>query len=54
MGFCQWFVIVIYLLDLGVHLAKHGERKESRYNFWSTLIATIIMMAIFKCGGFFD
>ena len=54
MGFCQWFVIVIYLLDLGINLAKHGERKkESRYNFWSALVAIVIMMLIFKYGGFF-
>lgn len=53
MGFCQWAVIVIYLLSLGISLAKHGEVKVKRESFWSDLVSAIIMFLLLKFGGFF-
>jgi hypothetical protein len=36
----------LQVLSLGVVLAKHGEKREERYNFWTTLIATIIIQIL--------
>jgi len=42
------------VLNLGIHLAKHGETTEGRYNFIIQLIATIVMCALFYGAGMFD
>lgn len=36
-----WFLILIGLgvLSLGGIMAKHGEKRNDRYNFWSSLIS---------------
>ena len=41
------------LIDLGFSLAKHGEYKDGKYNFWTSLISFIITLWILNCGGFF-
>ena len=52
-GGAQIFMIVLYAMGLGISAAKHGEPKEDiTYNFWVTLICTIIMIAILAWGGF--
>lgn len=45
--------IVALNLLLGAHL--HGkERKEKTYNFWMTLVASILAVSLLTWGGFFD
>lgn len=42
-----WFLAIVlwYVLGLGIILAKHGtERKNEKYNFWSALFITGIMI----------
>jgi uncharacterized membrane protein len=41
-----WFITLLILAALGVgtHLAKHGERKNERYNFWGMLIGSVIQI----------
>lgn len=51
MGWPQIIVIVLYVFSLGISLAKHGERREN-YNFWTTLIAVLIEVALLYWGGF--
>lgn len=46
-------ILVIEILGLGIHLAKHGEPRNDKYNFWLSLISTainifLIIMAIKK------
>lgn len=46
-------IMVIEILGLGIHLAKHGEPREGKYNFGLCLIVTainifLIIMAIKK------
>ncbi|WP_179123887.1 hypothetical protein [Paraliobacillus ryukyuensis] len=43
-----WFlaVIALYLLSLGIHLAKHGEPRDDKYNFWSTLVGGLIQITL--------
>ena len=39
-----WFLalIVLYLINLGTHLARHNGIKISIYNFWICLFGTVI------------
>lgn len=53
MGTIQMVYLAIMLLNLGIHLAKHGEPRNENYNFWMCLIASVIEYAILKYGGFF-
>lgn len=45
--------LILNLIGLGVELAKHGEYKKDKHNFWVSLIALGIEVAILKWGGFF-
>lgn len=51
---CTIIILTLTVLNLGIHLAKHGEKTESRYNFIVQLIATIVMCALFYGAGMFD
>lgn len=44
-------VIVLYTLNLGVVLAKHGQ--QGKYNFWASLLNFGIIMFCLYMGGFF-
>lgn len=43
-----WFtgLVALAILNLGIALAKHGEPKEEKYSFWTTLIASIISVGV--------
>lgn len=47
-------ILVLQVLDLGYALAKHGEPKTGRYNFFVTLITASIEMWLFYEAGLFD
>lgn len=44
-------VIVLYTLNLGVVLEKHGQ--QGKYNFWMSLLSFGINMFCLYMGGFF-
>lgn len=53
----MWFIVYLFLnaMGLGMNLVKHGEPKDDEYNFWTSLIATIITVSIVVMaikGGF--
>lgn len=53
----MWAIIVLailYCMSLGVHLAKHGEDRTDKYNFWLTLFITILDWWLLYCAGLFD
>lgn len=52
-GFCEIFLTSIYILNLGIALAKHGEYESKRYNFWTSLVGTIIGLVCLYFGGFY-
>lgn len=52
--FCRITFVIWLALSLGVYLAKHGERKEGTYNFWSGFISAVIQMLLLWGGGFFS
>ena len=54
LGAPQIIYLALALLGLGSELAKHGEEKVSKYNFWSRLIAQGIIIWILVAGGFFS
>lgn len=51
-----WAVIYLMLLvlSLGLHLAKHGEPKDGTYSFWSALISVGIQVFILYKAGIFS
>ena len=50
----QIILICLFAMGLGVHIAKHGEDKDSKYNFFIKGLSIIIMSSLLYCGGFFD
>lgn len=52
-GFCQIALTALYLLSLGMHLAKHGEPKTGKYSFWMALVASAIELTLLYFGGFY-
>lgn len=53
LGAPQIIVLVIYIISLGIHMAKHGEPQNTKYNFWVGLFSTAINIALLWWGGFF-
>ena len=42
-------------MELAVSLFKHGEDKgKGKWNFWSSLIATALMLWLYYEAGLFD
>lgn len=54
MGICEIIVTALYMMSLGLYLAKDGEPKEGKYSFWEALISTIIMFVLLWKGGFYS
>lgn len=54
MIFCRILYVGLLLMGLGVALAKHGEYKSGRHNFWVSLIGVAIDLLVLYGGGFFD
>ena len=54
MGVPQIIIIILYAVNLGITLAKHGESTESKYNFIGTFISTALMVGLLIWGGFFS
>lgn len=52
-GWPQIIFAGFMFIDIGIALAKHGEPKEEKYNFFITLIAVLLEFLILKAGGFF-
>lgn len=47
-------ILVIFAINLGITLAKHGEPKDGKYNFWTEIISIFIMLSLLYCAGTFD
>jgi len=50
----QLIIIVLMSLGLGVHMVKHGDEKDSKYNFFWKLLSISITLSILYSGGFFN
>lgn len=49
-------IILLFLLAmyLGINLAKHGEDKTGKYNFWIGLLSVAIYLVLYYYAGVFD
>lgn len=57
MFYFQWLqtiLVVLMILSLGIHIAKHGERRRSNYNAWWQFVDVTIVFALLTLGGFFS
>lgn len=50
----QIVYIVLASMSLGIHLVKHGEDRNKKYDFWGELIGSGIIISILYWGGFFN
>jgi hypothetical protein len=50
----QIIYIVFIGLSLGISLVQHGKTSERKENFWSTLLASALMIGLLYWGGFFN
>lgn len=46
-------IICLLCIEVGASLAKHGEQKDLKYNFWTSLISAIIWLLLIKWAGGF-
>ena len=53
-GFCQIFYSVLLAMNLGMHMAKHGETRTTKYNFGVALLAVAIEATLLYFGGFYS
>lgn len=49
----QIIYLVLTLLGLGITLAKHGEPKKDKHNFYVTFVGSGLIVALLYWGGFF-
>lgn len=54
MTICRIVFLAWLMLGLGCYLAKHGEPKTGKYDFWTALISTILQVLLLWGGGFFN
>lgn len=50
----QITLIILFALSLGITLSKHGQEREDKYNFFTSLISVGIEIGILIWGGFFS
>lgn len=50
-SFILLFLLAMYL---GINLAKHGEDKTGKYNFWICLFSAAIYLVLYYYAGVFD
>lgn len=53
LGAPQIILLAIYVLNIAVAAAHHGEPREDNYNVFISLIAFAIQLALLTWGGFF-
>ncbi|WP_161627586.1 hypothetical protein [Metaclostridioides mangenotii] len=50
----QIILIAIYMLSLGISMARHGEEKKGKESFFTSTIAAAIQIGLLYWGGFFS
>lgn len=51
---CTIILLVLVIANFGFECGKDGQTKESEYSWVSSLIATVITIALFYGAGMFD
>ena len=47
-------ILCLYAMNLGISLIMHGKPKDEKYNFWTTLLATGVSVALLWWAGIFE
>lgn len=47
-------LLILAAMELGIYLAKHGEDKTGKYNFWTGLFSVAIYLVLYYYAGVFD
>ena len=50
----QLVYLAMSLMGMGLAMARHGQPKTGKNNFWSDIFITAIIFYILYSGGFFD
>lgn len=53
-GIPQIIILIMFAMNLGIELAKHGEPREGKHNAVGGLIGVAINLALLWWGGFFE
>ncbi|MEZ2132510.1 MULTISPECIES: hypothetical protein [unclassified Sinorhizobium] len=53
MGWPQLVIIALSAMGVGINMAKHGEPRKGKFNFWIALSVAAIEMGLLYAGGFF-
>ena len=53
MGWPQAILLGLWLIGMGIIVAKHGQPKEGRHNAIAHAVALALWSAILWWGGFF-
>lgn len=49
----QIIMAVLFVMNLTIHLVKHGEPQNKEYNFFTELFSVGLSCALLWWGGFF-
>lgn len=41
-------------MNISIALAKHGQPKNGKWDFWVTLLTSLIIFALYYWAGLFD
>lgn len=53
MGAPQIIMIILQVLGIGIHLARHGEETNDTYNFITRTFSALVVIGLLYWGGFF-
>lgn len=53
MGWPQITMIVLLVLETGLHLARHGQPRNTKFDVWVSLLSSGALVGILYAGGFF-
>ena len=47
-------IVFMMTIKLGVHIAKHGEEMDAKFNFPQQVLFFLLWMGMFYAAGLFD
>lgn len=50
----QIIYMTLSIFNLGYYFARHEQKIEKRFNFWTQLFCTLLESLLLLWGGFFD
>ena len=50
----QLIMLILFGASFGISLLRHGEERTQKENFFTSLIAALILQALLLWGGFYD